>query len=797
MKRLYPLLLGLFFLQNYLAAQTPVQTLRGSVTDAGNGRPLPGATVVLLETSPQLGAVTGESGVYFFEKLPVGRYRMQVSHVGYETLTLAEVLVAAGKETVQDVRLQEQGGTMEPVVVKAQARSDAAAQALSAYTITVEEQFRFPATFNDPGRLVTAYPGVAGNNDGTNIISVRGNSPNAVKWRLEGVEIVNPNHTANAGTFSDRPAQAGGGVNILSAQLLGTSVFMAGAFPPEYGNALGGMLDMRLRRGNDHRREFTAQAGFVGIEAAAEGPLGSSSREQDDNGHRASYLANYRYSFTGLLAAMGADLGDEETAFQDASFHLSLPSAKAGHFSIFGLGGQSNNAFLAPADSTDIMEDKQRFNIDFTSKMGALGMTHVLPLGRKSVLRTVAAVSALQHRRTADLAFAPAGMQRQEDDDFTERKIALSAVFSHKIGPGQQLKAGLQALQEMTDFRMDHRLASGQFMLSGNVEGWLLQPFVDWNARIANNLEMNAGLRLSHFTFQNGSTGVEPSLSLAYAPSSGKRLSLAYSIAGQTQLPHVYASPQSPQGGLGLIRSHQWVAGYRQAFGGVLVFNAETYFQRLSNVAVLEGTGSTFSALNLVDFSLPYLAGAFGQAQQLLTDTGKGRNYGLDLSLQRFFTARYYFLLAASLYRSEFAAGDGVWRSTRMDGGHVLNLTGGREFLKNKNGKILARGINARIAWLGGFRDTPIDETASQELGYTVYREAEAFSVKLADYWRADLRFYLKWNKTGRSTLLSLDIQNVTGRKNEQFRFYDSVTGQTATKRQLGLIPILSWRGEF
>ncbi len=796
MKKLHPLLLSFFLLSNFIAAQTPVQTLRGTITDAANTRPLTGATVILLETTPQIGTTTGESGTYRFEKLPVGRYRMQVSYVGYETVTLAEVLVEAGKEAVKDVQLQEQGETLQEVVVKAQPRNAPGIQPLSVYTMTVEEQLRMPATFYDPARLAMLHPGVAGNNDGTNVISVRGNSPNAVKWWLEGVEIVNPNHTANAGTFSDRPTQSGGGVNILSAQLLGTSNFLAGAFPATYGNSLGGIFDMRLRPGNDQQHEFTAQAGFIGIDLAAEGPLGKRTTNNEQQ-TTPSYLVNYRYSFTGLLTAMGADFGDEETAFQDLSFHISLPSAKAGHFSIFGVGGKSSTIFNAPADSVEITEDKQRFDIDFQSKMGAVGLTHVLPMGKKSVWRSVFALSALEHGRTADLGANPPGKARVENDDFAESKLAFSSVFTHKINARQRLKAGLQASREYTSFRSFYEYKTGLFSLSGRIEGWLLQPFVDWEIHLLPKLDLTAGLRLSHFTYDAANTSVEPRLALSFLPKNGQRLSLAYSLNSQVQQAQLYALPQLPKHGLDFMKSHHVVTGYRQELGKSMVFNAEAYFQYLFSVPALDLNGQTFSTLNLTDFSLPYLAGVFGTSERILTSDGKGRNYGLDLSLQKFILDRYYFLLAGSLYRSEYATGDGVWRRTRFDGGHTLNLTGGREFVKTKTGKVVTKGINARIAWIGGFRDTPIDETASEERGYTVYRQEEAFTLKQDDYFRIDLRLYLKWNKTGRNSMLFLDIQNVTSRKNPQYNYYDSVQGKVLTKEQLGLIPILSWRVEF
>ncbi|MGK0333448.1 MAG: hypothetical protein ACI974_000264, partial [Paraglaciecola sp.] len=147
-----------------------------------------------------------------------------------------------------------------------------------AQRFTVEEVYRLPGTFYDPARLVALLPGVVQTNDQANHLSVRGNTPNANLWRLNGLAIVNPNHTANAGTFYDFPTLSGGGVNAISAQMLGNSGFLAGGLPVEYGYATGGTFDLRLRPGNKTRRKYQAQAGFIGLDLMVEGPIGDSGK---------------------------------------------------------------------------------------------------------------------------------------------------------------------------------------------------------------------------------------------------------------------------------------------------------------------------------------------------------------------------------------------------------------------------------------------------------------------------------------------------------------------------------------
>ena len=201
---------------------------------------------------------------------------------------------------------------------------------VSARSISVEETQRFAGSFNDPSRLVSSYSGVMSDPDGNNDIIVRGNSPRGVQWRLEGVDVPNPNHFANEGA-------TGGPISILNNTTLGTCDFFTGAFPADYGDAYSGVFDVHLRKGNNKKPEYTAQLGVLGTDLTAEGPLRL--------GNSASYLVNYRYSSLDLLTRAGIKVaGDAVPKFQDLTFNISVPTAHAGSFQLFGVGGMSNIA---------------------------------------------------------------------------------------------------------------------------------------------------------------------------------------------------------------------------------------------------------------------------------------------------------------------------------------------------------------------------------------------------------------------------------------------------------------------
>ncbi|HFA52069.1 MAG TPA: TonB-dependent receptor [Bacteroidetes bacterium] len=822
-------LLFIFFANIFFAAACwgQTQTLRGTVSDQDSGQALAGATIILLKTGPANGTSTDSLGHFRLENVPVGRCGIKVSYVGYETVLIAGILVETGKEAIQNIILKEQPAALGEVEVRARG-SHSVPHPLSNYQLKVEEQFRFPATYYDPARLAMSLPGMVGTDDQANNISVRGNPPASLRWRLEGVEIVNPNHLANAGTFSDRPTAAGGGVNILSAQLLDQSNFLTGAFPAGYGNALGGIMDMYFRKGNDERREFTLQAGLIGVEVAAEGsPLPASPKRGGESlsqifgnnssftsphrnleeerspqifgdgstsspfggGREGAYLINYRYSFVGILTAAGADFGGEEITFQDLAFHLDFPTKKGGEIGFFGMGGLSENIFGSPLEREKIKEDKDRFNIDFASKMGAVGMTFRQSLGGKMKLRVTAAYSGLEHERTADLVALVPSKTRWGEDKTVENKLAFAAKFFYKKNARKGWELGMQAMRERSVVHVLFTDNSARTELDGKLSGWLLQPYVSRHSYLSPKLKLTAGLQWNYFGYKSEHSLLEPRFSLQFAPNEKQKFSLAYALLGQVQQPQIYLAAQLPNKGPGHTKSHHFVFAFRQIFKDGVWLEAEVYYQHLFDVPVSVRQGSTYSVLNGIDnFRLP---------AEMLAASGKGQNYGIDFFYERPILKNSFYRLGASLYRSLYTAQDGAERPTRFDGRYLVTNTFGREKVKKKKHKTVVRGGSLHIVWQGGLRQTPIDRMASAQAGRTVYFEGRANEMKLKKYFRADGRIYWKWNKPKHSSTLSIDIQNLSGTKNEAYLYFDVFLQQVRAKKQLGLIPLVSYRLEF
>jgi hypothetical protein len=202
------------------------QTIRGTVTEATTSLPLGYANVILLNL-PSMGTVTDSLGQFRLNNVPVGRYNIQVTSLGFKPSVYNEILLTSTKEVYLEISMKEDVQALDEVVVRPQINTE---QPLNPMAITggrvinMEEANRFAGGFDDPARLVMSFAGVAGNVN-SNALAIRGNSPAFTQWRMEGVEIPNPTH------YADMTGIGGGLLTGLSTNIVGSSDFYNGAYP--------------------------------------------------------------------------------------------------------------------------------------------------------------------------------------------------------------------------------------------------------------------------------------------------------------------------------------------------------------------------------------------------------------------------------------------------------------------------------------------------------------------------------------------------------------------------------------
>ncbi len=775
----------------YAASNDFTQSIRGIVTDAVTGYPLIGANVILLNSNPLVGTITNENGHFELLAIPIGRQNLEVSYVGYYNKIIPNILLTSGKEVVLQIRLEEKAIEMKEVIVKAGRRKDQAINEMatvSARTFSVEETERFAGSLGDPARMVANYAGVMTQNDSRNDIIIRGNSPIGVLWRMEGVEIPNPNHFGALGT-------TGGPVSMVNNNLLANSDFLTGAFPAEYGNATAGAFDLNLRSGNNRKTEFTGQIGFNGFEAGVEGPFLSM-----QNGQKASYLANFRYSTLEVMDKLGFNFGTGEAIpqYKDLTFLVDLPGTRLGRFKVFGLWGDS---FIKlgreVSDSSDNIYSNRGLATDFGSGLAVLGMSHTYYFNEKTRIK-----STLSYQQTysttvldsvqQDIPDVPFLRSRQQED-----KWSFSTQFRQKINARNNYSFGLV----LDNFNIDYidslnHPDYGEFITRADVSGQMAMARVygQFQHRIGEDWTTYAGLHLQYFGL-NDEIALEPRLGARYKLNNRNTFNLGFGLHSQIQPKVIYFAQtwdsisrtyHRTNEDMAYTRSAHFVLGYDHLFNRDFRIRMETYYQHLYNVPVKESFPE-FSMVNAGDFfGLPM--------EDSLENKGTGQNYGIELTVEKFLSKGYYFLFTASLFDSKYRGADGKIRNTAFNGNYVFNLLGGYE---RKLGKNLRLTLDLKTVWAGGRRYVPIDLEASIRAGEEMRDWSQAYEDRHNDYFRTDFRVGVRLNGKRASQEWAIDLQNLTGFQSIFMQGYDIHKEEIYTVYQQGFIPMFLYRIHF
>lgn len=776
---------GLFFLQSALQANELTQTFRGEVVDAFSGLPLPGATVLIEATDPLIGATTNADGAFKIENLPLGRINARVSMVGYKTQNLTNLLLAAGKELVVKVRLDEQVYQLSEVEIRPDVRKDQPVNEMamiSARSFNIDETERYAGSLGDPSRMASNFAGVSSASDERNDIIIRGNSPLGLLWRLEGVDIPNPNHFGSIGS-------TGGPISMLNNNLLANSDFFTGAFPAEYGNALAGAFDIKMRNGNNQRHEFLGQVGFNGFEAGAEGPLGKNTQ--------ASYLANFRYSTMEVFNELGMDFGTGSAVpkYKDLSFKINMP-LKNGKLTVFGLGGDNSIAML-DSKNDDAGIGFTGTDLYYGNKMGVMGVNHLLYLNEDTWFTNTVAVTGIEGDVTIyDLSNTTDKPEILET--LSEVKYTLSSKFSKRFNSKNYLNSGF--ILDYYDvgyigreYLNDKDLYRKYLDNTGSMS--FTRAFAEWKHRFNDELQMTSGLN-SSYLFMNESFALEPRLSMKYEFVPGKSFRLGAGMHSQMQMRAVYFTQsladtlnmtyEQTNHNLDLTRSVHLVAGYEQLLGENHRLKSEVYYQYLYDAPV---------APQRPEYSLLNQGGGYSfLAYSNMINSGKGKNMGVELTLEKFLTDGFYYLFTASIFDSKYQGYDEVWRNSAFNNNYIFNVLTGYEW-KTGNRSLLA--VDMKVVYAGGTRQMPIDVETSTIENAERYDWENAFNERLEDYFRINARISFRLNGNNLNQEWALDLQNLTNHQNVFTQSWDKETNQIDTSYQMGFMPMMTYKIYF
>ena len=790
-----------FFLFGVATLLSQTQTVRGKVFDSETNYPLIGVKLsIQVNETDLLRVLSNADGEFEIKNVPIGKYSLEATYALYNPKS-STIEVGSGREVIVNVPMTEMIVLQKEVTVTGKKKGEVLNNMalLSAQQFSVSETNRYPGSRMDPARMASNFAGVGGSDDSRNDIVIRGNSPLGVLWRVEGVDIPNPNHFSISGS-------SGGPVSIINNKILGNSDFFMSAYPAEYGNSTAGVFDLKLRSGNNKKYEFTGQFGFLGTEFLAEGPMG--------NKGKASYLVMGRYSTLSLFEKLGIKIGtDAVPVYGDAAFKFNWVLKNNAQLSFFGIGGKSEIAIKISDQkkvTTDLYGDGDRDQY-FGTSMYFSGLNYKKTLSEKTFFTaTLAAAMEDQHTKHDYLKGRKIVGETIEIDTiynmlaytFKIAKISGYTALTHKINTRHTLKGGINL-----DFMHLDQIDSVLINLENPVfykDRWdykgsamLVQPFIQWKWRVNENMDVSAGLHAQYFSLSNSLSPAEPRIAMKYRMKGNQSISAGAGMHSQIQPIYTYtydrdASNNYYNKNMDFTRSLHTVFGYDKFFNKGFSIKTEAYYQHLYNVPV-EVTPSSFSMINMGSGFSRIFANE-------LQNTGTGFNYGLELTIQKYFDKSFFFLFSGTMYESKYKGSDNILRNTSFNGNYVANILVGKEFKISKNQVF---GLGGKCTVAGGKRYGLVDVIKTNADKELFFKDSLFNDLQFADYFRVDFKISWRMDTKKSSHEIGLDLVNLLNTKNLLSLAYaprldpTDMSEPTAERTQLGFLPIFYYKIDF
>ena len=740
------LFLACSFLFCFFSHALSAQGVTGFVKEGISQSPISNATLSVIHGDSVLATLSTDSlGRYEYLSMKAIRIQLSLVALGYKPF-ISEDLVLDGYSTFRLDHYME----IAPYELEGVTVVSSLTQNLYSYRITKDDLSTVAGNFDDPVRVAFSKPGVVMINDQANHISVRGESPLFNSWYLEGLEIVNPNHTNNAGTLSDFPTQSGGGINLFSAQVLGSTDLYTGLNPMDIGRSAGAVIDMHLHE--TEKPEFRAKAGFLGFEFGGGQGIGK-------NG---ILDLNLRYSFTGLLADMGVDFGGEQIGFYDGVMSFRHSGAKH-NLKIYSWAGRSENEFNHVEDPDEITQYKDLFDIDYRNDLYGAGIRFDYVFNSRFNVHTGASYSRsfAEYRQEGQFDSLPVLIEF-----FDEVKILSTlAEFNFKISNRVRSTVGVNYTRRYVEFSINP-LQEESF----------IRPHLSAEFDLSQQFKLETGVELNHsFWDEESEPGYRAVLKWnkdAITIYGGLR-----HAAGQA-----LTDPQHTE-----LTEPIIIDKYEIGFNSRGKKSSNTFKLFREHIHRLSIYDPAQGIVHIADYFDPIID--LGVPNN---NIGIGHYYGFEEEYKFRSPKGWSYTFNATFYQSERGSKESGYKQGKFNGNASGNLLIAKEIIQEKKGKNRIWNFSARGIVNGGLWEPIIDTGASQMEGSTVYIDPGSYSLRLPNYGRIDMSISRTIATSKIRWRYALDVQNLLGLTNIGYHYYDPYLQRIEAKEQLGIIPVFS-----
>jgi outer membrane receptor protein involved in Fe transport len=733
----------------------------GKVIDSKTKRSLIGANVLV--EGYNFGSATNLHGNVSIENLPIGNYNIQISYLGYQPITLTDIIVKSDKAIFFDAELIPKTLMSKEVIVRSDYFSLPSQHTTSSSKFSYEEMRRSATLGGDITRIINSLPSLSNENEANHIVA-RGGSTIENAFFVDNIQIPTINHFSFSGT-------TGGLFSILNLDFVNNINVYTGGFASKFGDRVSSVVDINYREGN--REEFEAQFdfNFGGISGQLEGPLKNNS---------GSWMISAKHSFSDIILDIMDEL-EQPSKFDDIQGKINFDINKNNKLSLINI--LSIDDWLTPRKYS--LDNFWNWFGTFKQLQNVIGVSWKYMWGEKGFSNT--SLSHIYQNEKTSLFFTTTERSKLNlnisNNYYQFRNInSIEWLSEHYFEFGLETKI---VTNKSDNFFVEQINLFGtpksELKINDELSEFKFAAFFSDEWKPIERLTLIPGLRINYFSY-NRNIDFSPRLSTIYKLT--EKLSLTGSVGIYYQnLPLHFLSQNKNFSSLESIESMHAVLGFNWLLSDDTKLTIELYNKNYSNTPV----DTELPSVYLLDEAI---YNVFYSDHFNLTNSGKANTRGIELMIQKKLTDNFYGSISFTYFRSRYKNENDKWRDRVIDNKYLASIEGGYKFNNEWE-------VSLRWNYAGGMAFTPFNNALSQVYGFGVYDLNKINSERVPDYFSTSIRVDKRFHFNDFNLITYISIWNFFDRENVSIHGWSESYSIEVDYKLMSSVPVIGVEMEF